>query len=185
MDFVTRLPSSNGFDAIWVVVNCLTKLRYFSPSLTAIDAEGLAEVFLSNIFHLHGLPGTIVSDRAPQFASHFWKYLCNSLKIVPGLSRAFYPETDRQTEYTNAIMEQYLRAYVNYQQDDWVWFLPMAEFAMNNHISEITGILPFFHQLWIEPQNRLRTRHLSRQPQGRSGMYPCWPLIRNPWPHQK
>jgi hypothetical protein len=114
MDVVTGVPSSNGFDAIWVVVDCLTKLRHFAPYSTTMDAEGLAELFLSNIFHLHGLPETIVSDRRPQFASCFWKHLCNALKIEPHLSTAFHPETDSQTEHVNAIMEQYLRAYVNY-----------------------------------------------------------------------
>jgi transposase InsO family protein len=98
MDFVMGLPSSDGFDAIWVVIDCLTKLRHFAPCSTAIDAEGLAELFLANIFRLHGLPDTIVSDRGPQFASRFWKHLCNSLKIEPHLSTAFHPETDGQTE---------------------------------------------------------------------------------------
>jgi hypothetical protein len=152
MDFVTGLPSSDGFDAIWVIVDRLTKLRYFAPCSTAIDAEGLAELFLSNIFRLHGLPDTIVSVRGPQFASRFWKHLCNSLKIEPRLSIAFHPETDGQTEQTNAIMEQYLRAYVNYQQDDWVQFLPMAEFATNNHVSETTGISPFFANYRLNPK---------------------------------
>jgi hypothetical protein len=144
MDFVTGLPNSNGFDSIWVVVDRLTKLQHFAPCSTTIDAEGLAELFLSNIFRLHGLPDTILSDRGPQFASRFWKHLCHALKIEPHLSTAFHPETDGQTERANAIMEQYLWAYVNYQQDDWARFLPMAEFAANNHISETTGISPFF-----------------------------------------
>jgi hypothetical protein len=60
MEFVTGLPSSNGFNTIWVVVDYIMKLRHFAPSSTAIDAEGLAELFLSNIFHLHGLLDTIV-----------------------------------------------------------------------------------------------------------------------------
>jgi hypothetical protein len=120
MDFVTGLPSLNGFDAISVVVDCLTKLQHFIPCSTTIDAEGLAELFLSNIFHLHGLPETIVSDHGPQFASCFWKHLCHALKIEPHLSTTFHPETDSQTERVNTIMEQYLGAYINYQQDDWV-----------------------------------------------------------------
>jgi hypothetical protein len=62
MEFVTRLPSSNGFDAIWVVVKYLTKLQYFAPYSTTVDTEGLAEWFLTNVFCLHGLPDTILSD---------------------------------------------------------------------------------------------------------------------------
>jgi hypothetical protein len=130
----------------------LTKLRHFAPYSTAIDAEGLAELFLSNIFCLHGLPDTIVSDRGPQSALRFWKHLCNSLTLEPCLSIAFHPETDGQTKRTNAIMEQYLWAYVNYQQDDWVWFLPMVEFAANNHVLETTGILPLFAIYGLNPK---------------------------------
>jgi hypothetical protein len=60
MDVVTRLPSSNGFDAIWVVIDCLIKLRHFAPYSTEIDTKGLPELFLLNILCLHGLPDTIV-----------------------------------------------------------------------------------------------------------------------------
>jgi hypothetical protein len=152
MDFITGLPNVNGFDSIWVVVDHLTKLRHLAPCLSTIGGEGLAELFSSNIFYLHGLPDTIVSDRGPQFAACFWKHLCHALKIELHLSTAFHPETDRQTERANAIMEQYLWAYVNYQQDDWACFLPMAEFTANNHVSETTGISPFFANYGLNPK---------------------------------
>jgi hypothetical protein len=152
MDFVTGLPNSNGFDSIWVIVNYLTKLQHFAPYSSTIDAEGLTELFLSNIFCLHGLLDTIVSDRGPQFASRFWKHLCHTLKIKLYLSTAFHPKTDRQTEGTNAIMEEYIWAYVNYEQDDWACLLPMAEFTANNHISETTGISPFFANYRLNPK---------------------------------
>jgi hypothetical protein len=119
IDFITSLPNSRGYDAIWVVVDRLTKMRHLILCSTTIDAEGLANLFMTHIFRLHGLPDTIVSDRGLQFASRFWKYLYHSLKIEPRLSMAFHPEMDRQTEWMNSIMEQYLRAYINYQQDNW------------------------------------------------------------------
>jgi hypothetical protein len=83
MDFMTSLPNSRGHDVIWVVVDRLTKIRHFVPCSTAIDAEGLANLCMTDIFRLHSLPDTIVSDRGPQFASRFWKHLCYSLKIEP------------------------------------------------------------------------------------------------------
>jgi hypothetical protein len=95
MDIITSLPSSKGYNIIWVVIDHLTKMRYFAPCSTIIDAEGLADLFLSNIFCLYGLPDTIVSDRGLQFISWFWKHLYNSLKIEPYLSIAFYLEIDR------------------------------------------------------------------------------------------
>ena len=60
------------------------------------------------------------------------------------MSTAFHPQTDGQTERFNAVMEQYLRSYVNYLQDDWSSWLPLAEFAANNQASETTQLSPFF-----------------------------------------
>jgi hypothetical protein len=74
------------------------------------------------------------------------------LKIEPALSTAFHPQTDGQTERINAIMEQYLRAYVSYLQDDWKRFLPTAQFAANNQVSETTKLSPFFTLYGINPK---------------------------------
>ena len=60
------------------------------------------------------------------------------------MSTAFNPQTDGQTERFNAVMEQYLRSYVNYLQDDCSSWLPLAEFAANNHSSDATQLSPFF-----------------------------------------
>jgi hypothetical protein len=107
MDFITSLPSSNSFDGIWVVVDHLTKLQHFTPCSTAIDAKGLAELFIANIFCLYVLADGVISDQGLLFASCFWKYLFNALKIKPHLSTAFIPETHRQMEQSNATIEQY------------------------------------------------------------------------------
>jgi transposase InsO family protein len=152
MDFVVGLPESDGFDAIWVVVDRLTKQRHFAPCTTTIDATGLADLFLNNVFKLHGLPNSIISDRGTQFASDFWGHLCHCLGIAPRLSTAFHPETDGQTERINASMEEYLRGYVNYLQDDWAKLLPIAEFVGNNQISAATGASPFYATAGQDPR---------------------------------
>jgi hypothetical protein len=69
MDFVIGLPILDSHDAIWVVIDRLTKMRHFVPCSTTIDAKELANLFIMNIFHLQGLPNSIISDRGPQFAS--------------------------------------------------------------------------------------------------------------------
>ena len=74
----------------------------------------------------------------------FWQALCRILKIEGLLSTPFHPQTDGQTERSDAILEQYLRPYVNYLQDDWAAWLHLAEFAGSNHASESTGMSPFF-----------------------------------------
>ena len=152
MDFVTGLPWSQGFDAIWVVVDRLTKARHLVPCRTNTDANDLADLFIANVFRLHGLPDSIVSDRGPQFASAFWKRLCDRLSIDRKLSTSFHPETDGQTERVNAVMEQYLRAYVSHLQEDWSTWLPLAEFAANNQASETTGASPFFGMHGFDPK---------------------------------
>ena len=144
MDFVVGLPWSNGCDAIWVVVHRLTKQRHLVPCASTVDAKDLADLFIQWVFRLHGLPETITTDRGPQFASHFWGRLCERLQIDRRMSTAFHPQTNGQTERFNAVMEQYLRSYVNYLQDDWSSWLPLAEFAANNHSSEATNLSPFF-----------------------------------------
>ena len=63
----------------------------------------------------------------------------------------YHPKGDRQTERTNQTLEQYLRIFCNYQQDDWYTLLPLAEFAYNNTLSSTTGISPFFANKGYHP----------------------------------
>lgn len=141
MDFVTGLPWSQGNDAIWVVIDRLTKARHVVPCRTNIDAAGLANLFIEHVFRLFGLPDSIVSDRGPQLAAAFWQRVCTLLGIDNRLSTAFHAETNGQTERANAVMEQYLCAHVSYLQGDWSMWLPLAEFAANNQASETTGVI--------------------------------------------
>lgn len=152
MDFVTGLPTSNEYDAILVVVDRLSKMRHLIPCHTTANAEDVAKMFLNSVWKLHGLPNSIISDRGTQFTSNFWKKLCHLLRIEPKLSSAFHPQTDGQTERMNAVMEQYLRCFVSYQQDDWADWLPMAEFAANNAISDTTQTSPFFANYGFNPR---------------------------------
>jgi len=94
MHFVVGLPECEGFDAVWVVVDRLSKMRHFIPCHTTIDALGLAKWFLNKVVCLHGLPLTIVSDRGPEFASTLWRQLCSRLGIDWRMLAAFHPQTD-------------------------------------------------------------------------------------------
>jgi len=120
MDFVVGLRECEGIDAIWVVVDRLSKMRHFIACHTTIDALGFAELFLREAVRLHGLPLTINSNWGTEFASAFWQQMCNRLGIDRTLSTAFHPHTDGQTERMNASIEHYLRVFVNHPQDDWV-----------------------------------------------------------------
>ncbi|CAO3619736.1 unnamed protein product [Cunninghamella blakesleeana] len=144
MDFVTDLPVSNGFDSILVIVDRLTKMGHFIPCKKTINSEETASLYIQNILRLHGLPKDIVSDRGPQFNSDFWKSFNKSLGTTVSLSSAFHPESDGQTERLNQTMEQYLRCYANYKQDNWVGLLPLAEFSYNNSEHSSIKKSPFY-----------------------------------------
>src|SRR5215208_1040389 len=145
MDLIVTLPKTKaGFDAIVVFVDQLSKMVHFAPVKTTITAPELAKVFFDNVFKLHGMPRVIVSDRDPKFTSLFWKALFKCMGTKLAMSTAFHLETDGQTERSNKTLEQMLRNWVNYRQDNWDEHLAAAEFACNNAKQALTKISPFF-----------------------------------------
>ncbi|KAI0992612.1 hypothetical protein K3495_g15573, partial [Podosphaera aphanis] len=164
VDFVGPLPESEGFDCIMVVGCRLTKARHFVPCKTTIDAAGTAELFYKHIWKHHGFPESIVSDRGPQFVARFWSEICERTNTRILLSTAWHPETDGQTERFNAILECYLRAYCNYEQDDWVRWLPSAEYNANNTESETTKVTPFFANSAQHPRSAISPPRTQTQP---------------------
>ena len=144
IDFIVSLPmTTDGYDAIMVCVDRLSKMAHFIATHTTDDAEAVSKLYMAHVFRLHGLPKVIVSDRDPKFTGHFWKCLQALLGTKLGLSTAYHPQTDGQTERVNRTLEQMLRAYVNYRQDNWKELLPMVEFAYNNSMQISTKRTPF------------------------------------------
>jgi hypothetical protein len=156
-DFIVKLPRSkepgtkNSYDSIFVIVDRLTKFAYFIAYNEATDAKDMAYHFLKHIVSQHGLPDEIISDRGSTFASKFWQELTAQLGVKSKLSTAYHPQTDGQTERTNQTLEQYLRCFVNYEQDDWVKWLPIAQIAYNSSTSETTKLTPFYANKGFEP----------------------------------
>jgi hypothetical protein len=151
LNFVFGLLLSSGFDSILVVKDCLSKHTHYLPCLTTINAAETADLFFRKIFRLHGLPKTILSDRRPQFASKFWRRLFEVLGVDIRLSTTFHPETYGSTEFTNQVMEQYLRIFCNFKQNDWFHFLPLAEFTYNNSVNSTTKLMPFVADAGVNP----------------------------------
>ncbi|KAL0344331.1 UNVERIFIED_CONTAM: Transposon Ty3-G Gag-Pol polyprotein [Sesamum angustifolium] len=101
MDFIVGLPRTfRKHDAIWVVVDRLTKFAHFLPIRQNDSLDKLAELYVSKMVRLHGIPASIVSDRDPQFTSHFWGSLQRTLGTKLHFSTAFHPQTDGQSERT-------------------------------------------------------------------------------------
>jgi hypothetical protein len=148
LDFITDLPASKSYEgteynALCVLVEALSKKLTLVPCRKDITAQQLAGLFMVNIVKHNGAPQEVVSDRGPQFTSEFWAELLYQLKVERKLSTAFHPQTDGQTERNNSTIEQYIRCYTNYEQDDWVRLIPLAEFAYNSAKHSSTGMAPF------------------------------------------
>jgi len=142
-DFITKLPLAQGYDSVLVVVDRLTKMVHFIPTTEKMSAEGLARLFRDNVWKLHRLPESIISDRGPQFAAGLIKELNGMLGIKSKLLTVFHPQTDGQTERVNQELEQYLRMFIDHRQEQWPEWLETAEFAYNNKAHSSTKTLPF------------------------------------------
>ena len=148
MDFITGVPPNLGvngkaYDAILVVVDCYTKLTKYYPILKTITAEQFGNLFIPTVFCSFGVRSSIVSNQGSIFMSIFWSAFCHYLCFKRRLSTAFHLQTNSQTERQNQTLKQYLRAYVNYQQDNWARLLPMAEYAYNNAVNSSISLTPF------------------------------------------
>jgi len=119
---------------------------------TTVTVEGAAQLFLHQVWKLHGLSKCIVSDCGPQFVACFTRELYRLLGIKLASSTVWHPQTDGQTECINQELDQYLWLFVNEWQNDWYNLLPMVEFQYNNHVHSATQQPPFL----------LDTRHIPR-----------------------
>ena len=144
MDFVTGLPRTQGQkDAIWVIIDRLTKSAHFIAIKTTWGTQKLAEVFLHEIVRLHGTPKTIVSDRDGRFMSRFWKELHKAMGTELRFSTAFHPQTDGQSERTIQTLEDMLRACVLDHSVSWESSLGLIEFTYNNSWHATIQMAPF------------------------------------------
>lgn len=133
MDFIKRLPKTRrGNDAIWVIVDTLTKVDHFIPIITTYRVDELAQQYVSRIVSLHGVPQTITSERGSLFTFAFWSRLHQALGTTLKYSTAYHPQTDGQKERVNQILEDMLRACALAQGPKWEDYLPYAEFSYNN-----------------------------------------------------
>ena len=152
VDFITKLPVSKGHDSILVVRDRFSKMSHFVATTEKMIVEGLVRLFRDNVWKLHGLPESMISDRGPQFAMGLTRKLNKMLGIETKLSMAYHLETDRQMERMNQELEQYLRMYVNHKQNNWSEWLATAEFAFNNKVHTATKMSPFQVNYGKEPR---------------------------------
>ncbi|GJP29614.1 hypothetical protein CLOM_g18793, partial [Closterium sp. NIES-68] len=151
MDFVTGLPAgSSENDAVFVVVDRLTKMTHFAPCRTTITAEETARLFISTVVRVHGIPATIISNRDPKFTLKFWQDMRARYGTRLQFSSAYHPQTDGQTESTNQTIEQLIRTNCS-DRNKWEDALPMLEFSYNNAPSATTNHSPFYLNYGMDP----------------------------------
>lgn len=161
LDLITDLPISRSkadfssgtsrtdmslypaYDAILVIHCRMTKEGKFLPARKDMTAIQFAHLFLKEVFADHGMPDSIITDRAGLFTSTFWATLTTHLGTKRKISTAFHPETDGSTEKLNQVIEAYIRSYTNYEQDNWSDLLYLAEYAYNSTPLSTTKLSPF------------------------------------------
>jgi transposase InsO family protein len=144
MDFIVGLPrTQSGYDSIWVIVDRLTKVAHFIPVNTTYSGPQLAKLYMSRIVCLYRVPKKIVSDKGTQFTLKFWERLHKTLDTQLRFSSAYHPQTNRQTERVNQILEDMLRACALQYGRSWDKSLSFAEFSYNNSYQESLKMAPF------------------------------------------
>ncbi|KAK1662832.1 hypothetical protein QYE76_050991 [Lolium multiflorum] len=144
MDFITGLPMTNKKkDMIWVIVDRLTKSAHFLAVNQQDKGENLIDLYIKEIVSKHGVPKKIVSDRGSVFTSAFWKQLHEALGSKLDYSTAYHPQTGGQTERTNQILEDMLRACALDFGGSWEEHLLLAEFSYNNSYQSSIKMAPF------------------------------------------
>ena len=120
---------------------------HLKATITNVSSEGIAEIYRNDIWKLHRIPRRILSDRGPQFTSKFMEEFTRALGTKRQLLMAYHPQTDSQTdgqtERINQEIGMFLQHYVNYQQDDWMNWLAVAEFQYNDKRHAAIGKTPF------------------------------------------
>ena len=137
MDFVIGLSISinwkkDSYNFILVIVDWFKKMVYYKPVIITINAPGLAKIIIDVLVWHHGLLNSIMTDKSLLFISKFWLLVCYFLHIKCWLFIAFYLQIDGQIKRQNITIKAYLRAFINFDQNNWARLLPMAEFAYNN-----------------------------------------------------
>jgi hypothetical protein len=144
MDFVLGLRRTmRERDNIFVVVDHFSKMAHFIPCHNSDNASHVADLFFTEIVHLHGVPNTIVSDRDAKFLSHFWRTLWFKLGTKLLFFTTCYPQTDGQTEIVNHTLSTMLRAILKTNLKLWKECLPHIEFAYNRSIHSTMKVSPF------------------------------------------
>jgi hypothetical protein len=144
LDFITGLPKTQKHnDAIMVVIDKLSKSAHFIPIKSTFKDINIVEIFIKEIFRLHGIPKVVILYRDVKFTSAFWKELFAGINTNLNLSTSYHPQTDGQTKITKQVVENMIRMYVRKKLSKWEEYLHLVEFAYNNGYQTSAKLSPF------------------------------------------
>lgn len=132
LDFVTGLPPSCGNMAVHTVVDRFSKAAHFIPLPKLPSAKETVRLVFDHVFRIHRLPTNVVSDRGPQFVSHFWREFCQQIGATVSLLSGFHPQMNGQAERANQILDRLLRCLTTRNPSSWSEQLTWAEYAYNS-----------------------------------------------------
>lgn len=155
IDFITGLPKSHGFDALLTVTDLFSKAVKLIPCHKTTSAEDTAKLFFTHCYTTFGLPTRIVSDRDARFTSKFWSTLIHLLGVKLGMTTAFHPAADGQSERTNQTVEIALRCFLGgdpAQYQKWTEYIPIVEHELNSSVGATTGFSPNELRYTLKPR---------------------------------
>ena len=142
---MTTLPKTQkGNDSVLVFIDKFTKMVHLAPCKKTVTAEQSSELLMDHVIKLHGVPQTLVFDRDPRFTGSYWRSFCKARNFRPAFSTAAHPQTAGQTERSNKVFAEVLKACLATDVQGWVMLLPYVEFSISNCMQHSTKISPFF-----------------------------------------
>jgi hypothetical protein len=153
MDFKEFPEDKHGYNMILVFIDRLGKDSVSIPCHKTIDARSMAQLYIQWVYRFGHTPETIISDRGPQFVSSFWNEFCRIIGVKIKLSTAYHKETDGQTEVMNRYIDQRLRPFVTYFQDNWSELIPIMDRVQMTLPHSTIGMAPYQLKYGVEPRN--------------------------------
>ncbi len=147
INFIIELLLSEDYNVICIIICHFIKERhyvFYHWKDDDISVEEMIWIMLWNVYQLHDLLSSIVSNKDFQFISTMWKSLCKRLRITANLFTVYHSEIDDQLKQVNQNVERKLRIYCNYMQNDWVKWISMMKFSNNFNIFSITLMILFY-----------------------------------------
>lgn len=160
LDFIEGLPLSLGFNCILVVVDKFSRYAHFIALAHPFTAFDVALAYMQNVYKLHGLPQSMISDRDCIFTSNLWSELFKLTDTQLRMSSAYHPQTDGQTERVNQCLETFLRCFVHACPRKWFRWLALAEFWYNTTPHSALGTTPF-EALYGHPPCHFGVRYIA------------------------